>query len=158
MLLQFLFLNAGIALFTSCRYIRDMKYIVLVALTLFLVMLFSSEPEDDVASLLESHLWQNNVVMILRGEEGIEQDALDGLLQQKGILNAQDIIIYDVVYLSYVKRAQAALPHVPASRFFDYFDTPHRGVTMLLLGKDGEVRGRYNAIMTAEKLLELFAG
>lgn len=122
-----------------------MKYAFYIGLPLLLViMIITAQAQDTPDSLLESHLWENRVVVLLTTEEDnttyIEQRR--ALASEQDELKERDIVIYDIVRYSFAKQDGSILPHVSATAFFDAFHDmiDSHDFTLLLIGKDGDVK------------------
>lgn len=136
----------------------DMKYALIIGLPLlFIFMLVTAKAEDDVSSLLESHLWQDRVVVLLTHDvntpDYIKQ--VQALSASKDGLIERDILLYHVVQHSYVKQDARVLPHIPASRFMDYFDASRHAFTVMVIGKDGTEKLRKHTFITTDALFAL---
>lgn len=141
----------------SSSYLYSMKYALLCGLPLlFIAMIALAEPEDSIASLLESHLWQQRVlIMLSNGSDDSNAVSQHRMLSGKAAaLKERDIVQYEAVQYDHFSKDGHILPHIPASRVLDYFDA-HDGFTVILLGKDGEVKLRQNTPVSTEKLFAL---
>lgn len=135
-----------------------MKYALIFGLPLlFIFMLVTAKAEDDVASLLESHLWRDRVVMMMTHDA----NAPDYVKQMQFLSASQegvkerDILLYHVVLHSYVKQGGRVLPHIPASRFIDYFDVADHAFTVVVIGKDGTEKLRRHKPLATDELFAL---
>jgi Domain of unknown function (DUF4174) len=126
---------------------------------IFIIMIMTARAEDTPKKLLESHLWQDRVVVLLSqsADEQHYQKQLHILALHKVALKERDIIIYDVLRYSHVKQDGAMLPHVPASGFFDAFseqvnDFPY---SFIVIGKDSTIKHVSHNVVTSETLFSL---
>jgi Domain of unknown function (DUF4174) len=125
---------------------------------LLLISIATATPEDSPASLLEAHLWQDRVVVVVlcadasleacRKQRIMLYDASTGL-------QTREVVMYDVIRYSYVREGENVLPHLPASRFFDFFRTGDAPFTVILIGKDGEEKHLQTTPITAQALFSL---
>ncbi len=122
-----------------------MKYAFYIGLPLLLlIMIMTAKAEDTPNSLLESHLWEDRVVMLFAEDETNDDyiQQREALKDAQSALQERDIVVYDIVRYSHAKQDNAILPHVSATTFFDAFknETDNSDFTLLLIGKDGEIK------------------
>lgn len=117
---------------------------------------FSAEPEDTPATLLESHLWQDRIIVVfspeLENSQRKEQLTLFKNMQQG--VKERDIVIYDVVQRTHVAKDGKIFPHIPASRFYDAYNISDEAFTVLLFGKDGELKLQQSSVLLMNMLFE----
>ena len=134
-----------------------MKYAFYIGLPLLLlIMIMTAKAEDTPNSLLESHLWEDRVVMLFAKDEAnaMYMQQRDAFANTQDALTERDVIIYDIVRYSHVKQNNAILPHISAQTFFDAFNaqTNNHPFTLLLIGKDGTIKRTEHNMVPPESL------
>lgn len=119
---------------------------------LFIVMVAIARPDENMDSLLESHMWEQPVVIMLARD--VEHP---DLVKQRHSVALLDVARYEAVRYHYVKRNGAALPHIPAAQFFREFSDDGAAFMMIVMNKAGDVVGTSRQPLSAEKITALLA-
>ena len=113
--------------------------------------------KTSVPDLMERFLWQKRQLVVFAPRL---DDAR--LQQQRRILDAaqagseaRDVVRWEIVDLTQVSLNGAVKPHLATDPFQRYFKVQSKDFTVLLLGKDGEVKQRWSEPVAAEAIFQL---
>lgn len=109
---------------------------------------------DDI---FEKYLWKNRVLVVLSSKIDHEDyvTQLDLITNTDEAFNERDMVIWHIVNYEYVMVNGAQKPQLPAKQLSDYFNANNDGLTVILLGKDGEEKLRSNTPVSADKIIAL---
>lgn len=129
-------------------------YLLLIFIMLLPLPLLMSCNDQPVKALMEDYLWQKRPLLLfapssddaqLLGAREILQEHMKGIKER-------DMVIWYVIHHDKVVIDDAIRPHLPAKRFYEHYNVAADTFTMLLIGKDGEVKLQQEAIIPIEEL------
>ena len=100
---------------------------------LLLLMFFSAKPKDSPQSLIEQHLWQDEVMLVFHNDTHEH----DYKAQMLSVAEHSRYVVYDIAHMHSVARKGITLPHMPATRFYEAFNVNPDQFTVILLRTDG---------------------
>lgn len=137
---------------------NPMRALLLLLLPAILILtLAMSQAQDTPASLLESHLWEERVLLVMADTTDNAQ-----YRQQRDILRthpdgvqSRDLVIYDLVADTTARRDGRTLPHLSSNRFLAHLGSEGHDFTVTLIGKDGTEKHRQHEALSADTLFNL---
>ncbi|TAF15437.1 MAG: DUF4174 domain-containing protein [Alphaproteobacteria bacterium] len=97
------------------------------------LMFFSEKSKDSPQSLMEQHLWQDEVMLVFHDEAHRD----DYEMQMRSVRDDARYVVYDIAHMHSVARKGITLPHMPATYFYEAFDVNPQQFMVILLRKDG---------------------
>lgn len=127
-------------------------------LFIFLSMFISScGNATDIGQVFENYLWEKRVVLIFAPDQENENHLKQIRIfdEAKDAMAERDITQWVIINNTRVVKDGAMLPHIGAPKFYRHFNVPAQDFTVILLGKDGEVKLRKKSIVTSSALFSL---
>ena len=111
--------------------------------------------EPDVAQLLEAFQWRKQVLVVLvQGDGQVQQQKMRAYISQgQALLEAEEVVVLEVVRNAYVAVDDARKAHLPTAPFLEYFHAKEAPFMLIWIGKDGFEKHRGHVAMPLAELI-----
>ncbi len=131
-------------------------YLILIVLFLLPLPFILESKDQPVNQLMEAYLWQQRPVLLFASSpDSQELQRFNGEVSDSITdTNERDMVIWHIIHDTHVAIDGAIRPHLPARRFYDFYNIDPDATAALLIGKDGEIKQRYDIIPPLTTLFE----
>lgn len=131
------------------------RRIALLFLTAFMAAPLAAQASaEQVMQQIEQYQWTKRVLVVFAPTAGDAdyQRQRAALTGQDAMLDARDLVRWDVLADGTVRHNGALRPQLHARDFYEAFGVDAAGFTAILIGKDGEEKLHQTTPISAEKL------
>ena len=131
----------------------------LTTVLIILIGLAACSRADTVKTLMEGYLWENRLILVFApsADHPSYQKQMLSFENNAEALNERDTQIWRFINLESVFIDGQHRGHLSTNPFYDHFEIKPRTFAVILIGKDGEEKARFEDPAAASEFFDMIA-